>query len=85
MCKARAPSLTILFATFFALVVALACTMALVKIVWKLEDSRKTPRQTSAPNINGRAYPIIDHTFDVVVVGAGGADLRDMWARARRA
>ncbi|HKA65674.1 MAG TPA: FAD-binding protein, partial [Methyloceanibacter sp.] len=29
-----------------------------------------------APNINGRAYPIIDHTYDVVVVGAGGAGLR---------
>jgi succinate dehydrogenase / fumarate reductase flavoprotein subunit len=27
-------------------------------------------------SINGRAYPIIDHTFDVVVVGAGGAGLR---------
>ena len=28
-----------------------------------------------APGINGRAYPIIDHDFDVVVVGAGGAGL----------
>lgn len=27
-------------------------------------------------NINGRAYTFIDHTFDVVVVGAGGAGLR---------
>jgi succinate dehydrogenase / fumarate reductase flavoprotein subunit len=26
--------------------------------------------------ISGRAYPITDHTFDVVVVGAGGAGLR---------
>ncbi|MEZ0213009.1 MAG: FAD-binding protein, partial [Xanthobacteraceae bacterium] len=25
---------------------------------------------------NGAAYPIIDHTYDVVVVGAGGAGLR---------
>ena len=25
---------------------------------------------------NGHAYPIEDHTFDVVVVGAGGAGLR---------
>ena len=33
-----------------------------------------TPDQ--APNINGRAYPIIDHTYDVVVIGAGGAGLR---------
>src|SRR6187455_1040704 len=29
-----------------------------------------------APSVNGRAYPIEDHTFDVVVVGAGGAGLR---------
>ena len=30
----------------------------------------------AAPKVNGGAYPIIDHTFDVVVVGAGGAGLR---------
>jgi len=33
-----------------------------------------TPGQ--AANINGRAYPLIDHTYDVVVIGAGGAGLR---------
>ena len=26
--------------------------------------------------VNGRAYPFVDHTFDCVVVGAGGAGLR---------
>jgi succinate dehydrogenase / fumarate reductase, flavoprotein subunit len=31
---------------------------------------------TAAPALNGKAYPIIDHSFDVVVVGAGGAGLR---------
>jgi succinate dehydrogenase / fumarate reductase flavoprotein subunit len=34
---------------------------------------------STAPNqftVNGRAYPFVDHTFDVVVVGAGGAGLR---------
>ena len=30
----------------------------------------------AGPAINGRAYPITDHTFDVVIVGAGGAGLR---------
>src|SRR6476469_6696744 len=30
----------------------------------------------TAPNINGRAYPLQDHTYDVVVIGAGGAGLR---------
>ncbi|MQT13257.1 succinate dehydrogenase flavoprotein subunit [Segnochrobactrum spirostomi] len=30
----------------------------------------------TVPNVNGRAYPFIDHTVDVVVVGAGGAGLR---------
>ncbi|QYJ06237.1 succinate dehydrogenase flavoprotein subunit [Qipengyuania flava] len=27
-------------------------------------------------SINGREYPIVDHTYDVVVVGAGGSGLR---------
>jgi succinate dehydrogenase / fumarate reductase flavoprotein subunit len=31
---------------------------------------------TGAPKVNGRAYPIEDHTYDVVVVGAGGSGLR---------
>jgi succinate dehydrogenase / fumarate reductase flavoprotein subunit len=30
----------------------------------------------SAAALNGKAYPTIDHTYDVVVVGAGGAGLR---------
>ena len=30
----------------------------------------------STPKVNGRAYPIIDHAYDVVVVGAGGSGLR---------
>ena len=30
----------------------------------------------SAPTLGGKAYPITDHTFDIVVVGAGGAGLR---------
>ena len=31
---------------------------------------------TSSPAQNDKAYPITDHSFDVVVVGAGGAGLR---------
>ena len=31
---------------------------------------------TDSPAVNGRAYPIEDHSFDVLVVGAGGAGLR---------
>ena len=30
----------------------------------------------SGPATNGHAYPIEDHSYDVVVVGAGGAGLR---------
>jgi succinate dehydrogenase / fumarate reductase flavoprotein subunit len=30
----------------------------------------------AAPAVGGTAYPITDHTYDVVVVGAGGAGLR---------
>ncbi len=38
-----------------------------------------TPKDTpphNAVQINGRAYPIVDHAYDVVVVGAGGSGLR---------
>ena len=38
-------------------------------------SSDRTGR-TSAPAVNGRAYPIEDHRYDVVVVGAGGSGLR---------
>ncbi len=31
---------------------------------------------TARVGVNGRAYEIVDHSFDVVVVGAGGAGLR---------
>jgi succinate dehydrogenase / fumarate reductase flavoprotein subunit len=36
-------------------------------------EKKSAPKSVS---IGGRAYPITDHTFDVVVVGAGGAGLR---------
>jgi len=34
------------------------------------------PSTPAAPKVNGRAYPIEHHCYDVVVVGAGGAGLR---------
>src|SRR5882724_4234043 len=38
----------------------------------------------AAPAINGQAYPIIDHTYDVIVVGAGGAGLRATFGMASK-
>jgi succinate dehydrogenase / fumarate reductase flavoprotein subunit len=37
-----------------------------------------------APKINGTAYPFIDHKYDVVVVGAGGAGLRATFGMAEK-
>ena len=36
----------------------------------------KSNGTTQGPAINGQAYPLTDHTYDVIVVGAGGAGLR---------
>ncbi|WOJ88794.1 succinate dehydrogenase flavoprotein subunit [Methylocapsa polymorpha] len=36
----------------------------------------KASNGSAAPAHNGTAYPITDHSFDVIVVGAGGAGLR---------
>jgi succinate dehydrogenase / fumarate reductase flavoprotein subunit len=38
----------------------------------------------AAPAINGDAYKIVDHTYDVVVVGAGGAGLRATFGMAEK-
>ena len=42
------------------------------------KKSKKRSKNSSAqaPATNGKAYPITEHTYDVVVVGAGGAGLR---------
>lgn len=37
-----------------------------------------------ALNINGKAYPFVDHVYDVVVVGAGGAGLRATFGMAEK-
>jgi succinate dehydrogenase / fumarate reductase, flavoprotein subunit len=41
-----------------------------------MNDKNNGSKPNGAPAINGGAYPIEDHTFDVVVVGAGGSGLR---------
>src|ERR1019366_227429 len=33
-------------------------------------------KSNGAPAVNGSAYPIEDHSYDVVVIGAGGSGLR---------
>ena len=38
-----------------------------------MAETRKTVER---PAVNGKAYTFVDHKFDVVVVGAGGAGLR---------
>jgi len=38
----------------------------------------------AAPAINGQAYKIVDHTYDVVVIGAGGAGLRATFGMAEK-
>jgi succinate dehydrogenase / fumarate reductase flavoprotein subunit len=38
--------------------------------------SRNRSAMGAAPAVDGRAYPIEDHSYDVVVVGAGGSGLR---------
>jgi succinate dehydrogenase / fumarate reductase flavoprotein subunit len=36
----------------------------------------KNGKKAPAPAVNGRAYPLNEHVYDVVVVGAGGSGLR---------
>ncbi|MGC2811485.1 MAG: succinate dehydrogenase flavoprotein subunit [Bradyrhizobium sp.] len=40
------------------------------------DGNGKATNGSGRPATNGKAYPIEDHTYDVVVVGAGGAGLR---------
>ena len=40
------------------------------------ENTRDMGNGIAKPGLNGRAYPVIDHTYDTVVVGAGGSGLR---------
>ena len=40
------------------------------------ENIRDKGNGTAKPAVNGRAYPITEHVYDVIVVGAGGSGLR---------
>src|SRR4249920_3339871 len=40
------------------------------------EKIRDKGNGTAKPAVNGRAYPITEHVYDVIVVGAGGSGLR---------
>jgi len=40
------------------------------------QTSRPSGNGLAAPAVNGRAYPVTEHLYDVVVVGAGGSGLR---------
>jgi succinate dehydrogenase / fumarate reductase flavoprotein subunit len=40
------------------------------------ENIRDKGKGTAKPAVNGRAYPITEHVYDVIVVGAGGSGLR---------
>jgi hypothetical protein len=42
----------------------------------RLLDAAGPSEGVRALSTSGKAYPIIDHTFDAIVVGAGGAGLR---------
>ncbi len=75
----RSPRLILIMAnTFFTIAVGLACGLrhpqAFVRIVSMAATG--TNGGNAGPAINGRAYPIEDHAYDVVIIGAGGAGLR---------
>ncbi|MFN7191888.1 MAG: FAD-binding protein, partial [Rhodospirillales bacterium] len=42
------------------------------------------PDASSGPSLGGQAYKIVDHIYDVVVVGAGGAGLRATFGMAAK-
>ena len=63
---------------FFCSPSALASAYGILKLVVRSVSMAANAANggSAAPAINGRAYPIEDHAYDVVVIGAGGAGLR---------
>src|SRR5258708_15961571 len=47
-----------------------------------MADDARGNGSRGGPAINGDAYKIVDHDYDVVVVGAGGAGLRSTFGMA---
>jgi hypothetical protein len=48
------------------------------------DDKPTNGAPQGSPRINGDAYPFVDHQYDVVVVGAGGAGLRATFGMAEK-
>ena len=48
------------------------------------EASNSTPPVAGVINIGNTAYKVIDHEYDVVIVGAGGAGLRATFGMANK-
>ena len=49
-----------------------------------LDEAKKPAGTPGTATIGGRAYKIVDHEYDVVVVGAGGAGLRATFGMASK-
>jgi len=49
-----------------------------------MPETKQDRDSKAAPRINGDAYPLTDHVYDVVVVGAGGAGLRATFGMAEK-
>jgi succinate dehydrogenase / fumarate reductase flavoprotein subunit len=49
-----------------------------------MADDKTNGASKASPHINGDAYPFVDHRYDVVVVGAGGAGLRATFGMAEK-
>src|SRR4029079_13140672 len=69
--------------SFFAFAVGLVCVFAVLKLSFGACNmpqantrGRATGNGVAQPAVNGRAYPVAEHVYDVVVVGAGGSGLR---------
>ncbi len=49
-----------------------------------MANAKPNRASAAAPKFNGQAYPFVEHVYDVVVVGAGGAGLRAIFGMAEK-